>query len=82
MYTEPGLPAVNWWYGPPPPSTVYGTIHYGKSINSSSSKQFDLPLSSFDGGYHTIGLEWNEKDIKWMIDGIIYFKNYFGCQSI
>lgn len=55
-------------------STVYGTIHYGNPWpnNSSSSKQFDLPLSSFDGGYHTIGLEWNEKDIKWMIDGYIY----------
>lgn len=56
------------------PNKVLGTLHYGDvwPKNKHSGSSFTLPKGDFSEGFHTFGLEWEEGEIRWLIDDKLY----------
>lgn len=56
-------------------ANVHGTLHYGKAWpnNSSSGKAYSF-LDSMNPAddFHTYAIEWQEGEIRWYIDGVLY----------
>ena len=57
------------------PAKAYGTIHTGDPNNTLHSYGSNYTLSSgtFANGFHIFTLEWTPTDVKWLIDGTVYF---------
>ncbi|WP_313560191.1 glycoside hydrolase family 16 protein, partial [Ruminiclostridium cellobioparum] len=52
---------------------VYGTLHYGNP-HSSTQGSYKLPgTDKFTDGYHVYGMEWEPGEIRWYVDGQLYF---------
>jgi beta-glucanase (GH16 family) len=53
---------------------LYGTCHYGgEKGDVHSGAQATIPGSDFSKDYHVYAVEWEEKEIRWYVDG-----NYYG----
>ena len=61
------------------PNRVYGTIHYGNSWpnNSQSGNAYVLPTGDFSDDYHVFSIEWEENEIRWYVDGLLYSTQNF-----
>lgn len=56
------------------PSKVYGTLHYGLPYENQGA-YFDLPdEATFDQDFHVFSIDWEEEEIRWFVDGQMYFK--------
>ena len=56
-------------------TAVSGSLHYGKfwPNNSSSGMRYHLPNSvSPADGFHTYAVEWQEGEIRWYVDDVLY----------
>jgi beta-glucanase (GH16 family) len=52
---------------------IHGTIHYGGSFpGNQSSGQSVTVASSATALFHDYALEWDEQEIRWYLDGILY----------
>lgn len=56
------------------PKKVYGTIHYGGQYpdNVHTGSSYSLITGSFSDDYHVFTLEWEENEMRWYVDGILY----------
>lgn len=56
------------------PDKVLGTIHYGKSYQDHQLLGGDFKLFSgrFPDDYHEFAIEWEDGEIRWMVDDILY----------
>ncbi len=62
------------------PYKLYGTVHFG-SPHASAGGIYTVPGeasvpqsgASFADGYHTFALEWEPKELRWYVDGYLYF---------
>ena len=56
------------------PNKIHGTLHYGGEYpnNVQSGDSHTLPAGDFSGAFHVFTLEWEEKTIRWYIDGALY----------
>jgi beta-glucanase (GH16 family) len=56
------------------PSKVLGTLHYGDTWpnNKHTGQTFELPNGTFAEDFHTFAIEWNEGEIRWLVDGKLY----------
>ncbi len=56
------------------PSRVLGTIHYGGTFpgNVFSGGGYTLPSGNFNEDFHTFAVEWDETEIRWYVDGVLY----------
>lgn len=57
------------------PSNVYGTLHYGGESpdNVHSGTKYTLPSGNkFSEDFHTFTLEWEEREMRWYVDGQRY----------
>lgn len=56
------------------PDLVHGTLHYGGPWpnNTKSGTAFRLPSDTFADDFHTFVLEWEEDEIRWYVDGVLY----------
>lgn len=66
------------------PNRIYGTIHYGNSWpnNSQSGNSYTLPDGDFSNDYHVFVIEWEENEIRWFVDGLLYStKNFWFTPS-
>ncbi len=55
--------------------TVYGTLHYGNDSpnNTHTGTNYTIPLGNdFYDDFHTFTLEWEENEMRWYVDGILY----------
>jgi len=56
------------------PNKVHGTLHYGgewpKNVKSGDS--YVLPSGLFSDNFHVFILEWEEKSMRWYVDGLFY----------
>lgn len=52
---------------------IYGTIHYGGEApaNTSSGERTVAPMDAA-AEFHTYALEWDESEMRWYIDGVLY----------
>ena len=56
------------------PFRAYGTLHYGLPYENQGG-WFDLPDgATFDQDFHVFSIEWEEQEIRWYVDGQMYFK--------
>jgi beta-glucanase (GH16 family) len=56
------------------PGRVYGTLHYG-TPHGQQGGWFDLPGgATFDQDFHVFAIEWEETEIRWYVDGEMFFK--------
>jgi beta-glucanase (GH16 family) len=56
------------------PSRVYGTLHYGNPYENQGG-WFDLPDgATYDQEFHVFSIEWEAEEIRWYVDGQVYFK--------
>lgn len=58
------------------PQKVYGTIHYGGQWpnNKQSGTWYTLSTGNFYDSFHEYALEWEEKEIRWYVDGKLFGK--------
>lgn len=65
------------------PNRVYGTLHYGNSWpnNVQSGNSYTLPAGDFSTDYHVFTLEWEENEIRWFVDGLLYAAQNFWFTS-
>lgn len=56
------------------PDRVYGTLHYGGSWpnNTHTGDSYKLSQGSFAGDFHVFRLDWEENEIRWYVDGVLY----------
>lgn len=56
------------------PATVLGTLHYGGEwpSNRHTGASFTLPSGTFADDFHVFGLEWEEGEMRWYVDGELY----------
>jgi beta-glucanase (GH16 family) len=56
------------------PDKVHGTIHFGKPWpnNNSLQKSYHLNNGIFNDEYHTFAVEWEEGEIRWLLDDYVY----------
>ena len=56
------------------PSVAHGTIHFGEPWpnNRSSTNKFRLNTGNFNDGFHEFAIEWDENEIRWLIDDYLY----------
>lgn len=56
------------------PATVYGTLHYGGTwpANQSSGTSYSLSSGTFAADFHVFALEWEEGEIRWYVDDVLY----------
>lgn len=52
---------------------VYGTIHYGGEFpdNESAGQSYLVPSNARDE-FHTYSIEWDENEIRWYVDDVMY----------
>jgi beta-glucanase (GH16 family) len=52
------------------PNKIYGTLHWGATVLSHSSKgsSYTLPGSSFDQQFHVYSLVWKQDDVRILVD--------------
>jgi beta-glucanase (GH16 family) len=61
------------------PNKIYGTIHYGNP-HEQSQGTYTLPNGqSFADSYHVFTIEWEPGEIRWYVDGHLYYtaNNWF-----
>jgi beta-glucanase (GH16 family) len=53
---------------------VHGTIHYGPPWprNTSAQGSYRLPEGEFADQFHTFAIEWEEGEIRWLLDDYVY----------
>lgn len=53
------------------PETIHGTVHYGPDWpdNEYTGTPFSLDDGTFADEFHTFAIEWEEDQIKWIVDG-------------
>lgn len=53
------------------PSTVHGTVHFGKDWpeNRQKSASYSLQDEKFPDNFHLFSIEWEEDEIRWYVDG-------------
>lgn len=57
---------------------VYGTIHYGNPHGSTQGSYQLTGGDNFTDSYHVFALEWEPDEIRWYVDGNLYFtENYW-----
>ena len=54
------------------PNKAYGTIHYGDP-HEQKQGTYVLDKGTFADDYHTYGIEWVPGEIRWYIDGKLYY---------
>src|SRR5206468_6281295 len=55
------------------PNKVYGTLHYsGPRGHESKGKSYTLPSGSFADDFHVFQFEWEERAMRWYVDGQLY----------
>jgi beta-glucanase (GH16 family) len=56
--------------------SVDGTIHFGKQYpnNKSTGGTYHFPEGQSITGYHTYSVEWEPGEIRWYVDGNLYYK--------
>lgn len=54
------------------PNKLYGTIHYGDP-HEQKQGTYVLDKGTFADDYHTYGIEWVPGEIRWYIDGKLYY---------
>jgi beta-glucanase (GH16 family) len=56
------------------PSEIFGTIHYGASFpgNVFSGTPYRLPAGNFNEDFHLFAIEWENGEIRWYVDDILY----------
>lgn len=56
------------------PNRVYGTLHYGGCYpnNTHTGNSYRMPSGSFAGDYHLFTIEWEENEMRWYVDGLLY----------
>ncbi len=56
------------------PNKVTGTVHYGplSPNNRWLGDNYFLPSGSLDDGFHLYAIEWEEDEIRWYLDGVLY----------
>ena len=56
------------------PEEVYGTLHYGASWpnNKYSGSTYSFPEGESTADFHTYGIEWEPREIRWYVDGKLY----------
>ncbi len=56
------------------PNRVFGTIHYGASFpgNVFASTDYFLPSGTFNDDFHTFAVEWENGEIRWYVDDMLY----------
>jgi len=56
------------------PNVLHGTIHYhGEWPNNwYSGGSYTLPSGDFSDDFHVFAIEWEEGEIRWYVDGILY----------
>ncbi len=53
---------------------VYGTIHTGRYNGMYGNQKVDsMEVAGASDQYHVYGLEWTEEELKWSVDGDIYY---------
>ena len=63
------------------PYKIYGTLHYG-SPHTSQGGEYDLTGSSATGGasfaddFHVFSFEWEPQEMRWFVDGFLYFSTH------
>lgn len=57
------------------PEKIYGTIHYGGSWpeNKHHGGNYSLENSDFSDDFHIFSIEWEAEEIRWYIDGKLYY---------
>ncbi|MFN7292675.1 MAG: glycoside hydrolase family 16 protein, partial [Pirellula sp.] len=56
------------------PKTAWGTLHFGGQWPNNKFKgtQYQLPKGSFTEEFHEFALEWEEGEMRWYVDGVLY----------
>jgi beta-glucanase (GH16 family) len=56
------------------PNRILGTIHYGGSwpFNTYSSTSYYLTGATFHEDFHVFAVEWEEGEIRWYVDDLLY----------
>ena len=54
------------------PNKIYGTIHYGNP-HASGQGEYTLENGKFSDGYHLYAFEWDPNEMRWYIDGQLYY---------
>lgn len=56
------------------PDQIHGTIHYGPAWpnNQSTSEAYRLNSGTFADNFHEYAVEWDEDEIRWYLDDILY----------
>jgi len=56
------------------PDLIHGTIHYGPAWpnNQSSTATYRLASGTFNDNFHEYAIEWDETEIRWYVDDILY----------
>ncbi len=54
-------------------STSYATCHFGNSPTDKGQlgNSYNLPTGEFSDDFHLFGIEWEENNMKWFLDGIL-----------
>lgn len=69
---------------------IHGTLHYGYSwpINQYSGASYEPPANIWDE-FHTYAVEWEEGEIRWYVDNVLFARNsgnwfiyYWGGQEV
>lgn len=53
------------------PNKVHGTVHTGPPYNYLGNS-YTLPSGDFSDDFHVFGVEWEENEIRWYVDGNLY----------
>jgi beta-glucanase (GH16 family) len=58
------------------PKVVDGTLHFGKSHpnNKASGGHYNFPEGESITDFHNYSVEWEPGEIRWYVDGVLYFK--------
>lgn len=56
------------------PNKVFGTLHFGPAWpnNKWSGKTVELPEGDIWGAFHVYSVEWEENEIRWYLDDVLY----------
>lgn len=56
------------------PAVLWGTLHHGGPwpANRNTGSQYRLPQGTFADAFHTVGIEWEQGRIRWLVDGDVW----------
>ncbi|MEM9382708.1 MAG: family 16 glycosylhydrolase [Planctomycetota bacterium] len=56
------------------PNRIFGTLHFGGTFpaNTQSGGAYTLPSGTFADGFHRYAMEWDETEIRWYVDDVLY----------